>query len=315
MRESTTSYVVLIPTYERPMSLKNVLESLLLQECPPTHIFVCDASMPATFALVQEVCQMSTIPTTLIMSDRPSIPHQRNLLINAVRQKKPETQKVLFLDDDTIPKLEYGSILIQVLNDAGDTCVGASGVTNRPQKSKLINFAGWIFLHSGLPGSVLPSGVNVPVNTFQKSIQKTEWIFGCSMWRFGVFNEFAFPDDWRGYAKGEDVYFSYQVSSRYSLFVAPTAILTNSSDATDVVFSYDRGLQTIENRYKLCKILRRNQFLVNISFIWSTLGSLIFAFLMFIRKPSSLRLNYLRGLSRGLVVTLMRYKKAGLPKI
>ena len=294
-----SGFAVGIPTHNRPNQLKSTLASISRLDPAPNGIFVCDSSPLEIYEKVIQICNEAEIPTTLIRSNRPSIPFQRNCLISVMLDVQPSFEYVLFLDDDTEPDPSYSEKLIEFLKQ-NPLYGGAAGITQTKARSRFIDFLGYIFLVNGKPGNVLLSGVGIPPNRFDLGGTDVEWIFGCSMWRREVLEKFRWNDSWDGYAAGEDVYFSFCVSRCWKLRVIPSARIVNSYAEAGRPTSFQLARMTVSHRWEIAQLHARSRLLLRACVTWSVVGEIGFVICLLIVKPARHRILSLVGFGLGL---------------
>jgi len=222
----------------------------------------------------------------------------------------PFAQFALFLDDDTIPHEKYAEIIITGLLQKGLTAGGGSGVTQETHVAQKSNLLARFFLLTGRAGSVLTSGVNTPPNAQSTMAMKSDWLFGCSMWRREVLRDFRFPSNWEGYALAEDVHFSYRVVELWDLWVFPAAHLTNSFATENRPNPYELARMELRHRWQICKFHRRSKFIVLFSYWWSTIGLLIFHTYSALRAPKDEHTLRLKGSVRAILDILTLKKRS-----
>jgi GT2 family glycosyltransferase len=223
---------VLVATYGRPAELDALLNCLTLQSEPVAIAVVVDSSEDAISKINQRICGGSYgFPVKYIKCDIPSSTVQRN--IGATFLLNSGVDLIQILDDDTQPASNYISKLKSVIASKPNA-VGASGVT-MPAPAEL-NMLGRLkkalFVLVGLeslsPGTVSLAGCGIPVSRKNRGVQRTEWLFGCSLWKASVFQSQQFNPRLRGAALAEDLHFSMLAARNGTLWVDATAELWHS---------------------------------------------------------------------------------------
>ena len=103
-------------------------------------------------------------------------------------------------------------------------------------------------VNSRKPGRIMRSGFQSKLCSLEKDTE-VEWLVGCAMmYRKTIFNEFKFDENFAGYARYEDVDFSYRVGKKYMMFVMAKAKVKHLTRLEDIDFSSDLGKMEVLNR-------------------------------------------------------------------
>jgi GT2 family glycosyltransferase len=198
----------------------------------PVVVVICDSSDSQLRALTAKITADSPLAIEYVTSEVKSLTAQKNLAIDHLLAGW-SVEFVQILDDDTSPDVCHLETLGNTLRSYPDV-VGVSGVTvplwkptNRGLFLSLVMRIGG--LESRNPGKVTPAGVGIPVNVWDQTVQQAEWIFGCSMWRTGVFVKDRYAADFMGSALCEDVEFSTRIARLGRLLVNPGAHLADAN--------------------------------------------------------------------------------------
>ena len=208
---------VIIPTRNRRESLLKLLKSLKYQLLLPVVVLVVDSSdeiiCPSDYNFEKNI--------KILVSNRKSAAHQRNLGIRTILTEYPFIDFVSFLDDDVEISSDYLRRSISQLVEHIDV-VGVSGIaraTNNIYSSK--SLVSRLVLARHKAGSISKSLINISPCSL-KEISYVDWLIGCSSWKRAVFNYTLFEDDFEGQSLFEDVIFSYRASRIGKLIVDPS---------------------------------------------------------------------------------------------
>lgn len=195
-----------------------------------------------------------------------SLTAQRNA---GIRNVRADISIICFLDDDIV--LEYGSLgkMMDFWERAAED-VGGASFNNMGDRYTKPGILQKIFLTSSdTPGRILASGFQSKLSSLDKTTQ-VEWLVGCAMtYRKRVFDEFIFDEWYSGYARYEDVDFSYSVGRKYKMFVVAEAKVQHPSKPEDISFSSALGKMEVVNRLYF---VRKHKNLSVVLCYWSILG-------------------------------------------
>ncbi|MBF0553795.1 MAG: glycosyltransferase family 2 protein [Nitrospirae bacterium] len=219
---------IIIPTYNRPVDLKNCIESILNQTVPPYEIIVVDDGNLTELPLKAQ-CEQMGIKYVYYKKDKPGLTASRNKGIELATG-----DIVFFFDDDVVLFPDYIEQILNIYNTSEDVGGVGGAIANHKKlglAKKLRKILEIPFLVSGVrEGRVLPSGFCTSFGTTPFEIKKiTEVDFlsgGVSSFKKEVFSKFAFDaKHFLNYGMGEDKDFSYRVSKAYKLIFNPHARL------------------------------------------------------------------------------------------
>ena len=275
------SLTIVIPTRNRKILLKKLLNELLMNFQQIDQIVIVDSSdkveSKAKFLVNKKVLYVhSKIKSAAI---------QRNIGLSFVQ---PNCRYVAFLDDDVSPPSNYFTDLIALLKSK--KAAGVSGVAENLDihKSKKTHkifevYRKFFFLDSNKEGVVLNSGVNIPVkNTFKiNPILECKWLIGCAVWDYQKIKRQQFDNRFYGQSLGEDVLFSLQASKYGKLYVKRDLVLKHleSPIGRPNYLNYNR--MWVRNRFYISEELLGNR--SKISYHWCNFGKFL-SILMFAPK-------------------------------
>ncbi len=283
---------VIIPTLNRPTLLKDLLLNLENQVKKPNQIILVDASEPK-HQINQKLFSAISIPIIYVKSDIKSAAIQRNIGLTFVPK---DCEYLAFLDDDISINRDYFQIIVKHFND--EKIAGISGLAINPNtNSKILRLSllkRLFFLDSKHEGTITPGGINIPFKTISTNsdLRKSEWLIGCSVWRYNKINDIKFNDKFLGQSLFEDVIFSLRAAKFGKLYVDCSLKLTHfESNLSRPNFS-DFYQMWVFNRYFVIRLLKNKKF-SRIAFHWTNFGKLIQLIFIWILNPkkNSLKLN------------------------
>lgn len=246
---TASSIEIIVPTYNRPDSIVEMFESVLIQTIFPKRVTIVDAGSNsanyAPFIKRFEECRIEL----RILKSTPGLTYQRNL-----GMKDAYCDIVLFLDDDVVLNPDY----IEVLLQAFDSSVMIGGVTGRILntniKQSIITdlFRKVFYLNRVRDGRILASGF--PTGIKQTSDAKVDILSGSNMaYRLEVIKSFQFDELLSKYAYMEDIDYSYRVSLKYGLLYVHNAGLFHNTAPEGRLKDYERYRMLIHHHHHLFK--------------------------------------------------------------
>jgi glycosyltransferase involved in cell wall biosynthesis len=247
---------VVIATRNRPLELQRVIAALAKQSLIPDQIVVCDSSDEEYRTQVRQMLKSTVLNIQLVETNHRSLTIQRNLALDLILESV-SLSFIQILDDDTSPDIDHLRNLSNVLIQNPDV-IGVSGVTIplwTPNSrngfiSLVLRICGLDSKHNGI---VTAAGVGIPVHTGSSTVQRSEWIFGCSMWRTKIFGLNRYCSDFLGSSLCEDVEFSTRAAKIGKLLVVPTAHLYHSSAVEGRPDPFLHSYRFTRNRIKVIR--------------------------------------------------------------
>lgn len=294
---------VIIATLNRPRLLERLLDSLVIQTVT-TRIIIVDASDPEKRIDLKKYSKFN-LEITYLASKIKSAAIQRNMALDILSER---TKYVAILDDDVSFDRNYLEIMIKQLER--EDGIGISGLAiNIIQNRKLNKFKllkSLFYLYSSVPGSITAAGINIPVIPgVSKGIIKTEWLIGCSVWRYSIIKNIRYQKNFLGQSLFEDVIFSMQASKFGSLLVDTEVFILHAQSEIERPNEKEFYSMWVSNRYQVIKNMPKGLWKY-LAFHWANLGKL----LQFIFEIFGLRLHSTRkviGLIHG-YLRIMRRK-------
>lgn len=287
---------VIIPTKDRGQELKRLLECMAKQDINPEQVVVVDGGSIPVKDMVEgfkgfKIDYVRKIPASLTA--------QRNAGVRALRH---DITLVSFFDDDIL--LEEGAIraMYEFWEDASDDTGGAAfNIANEIYKKPSF-LEKFFIVNDKRPSRILRSGFQSRVS-FVRSTTQVDWLAGCSMvWRRDLFGEFMFDERFSGYARYEEVDFSYRVGKKYKLFIVAEARVAHLSRNEDVSFSYSLGRMEAVNRFYFVK---KNRSLSKALCLWALGGMMLNNFVKGLLKPEGRYIRRGCGNLRGLLQIIL----------
>lgn len=293
------AYVV--PTKDRPVDLRKLLESLRKQTVAPSQIVIVDASDPAIESLCAEY---TDLPLTYVREFPPSLARQRNAGMAALHD---EITVAGYLDDDLELADDATEQMIRFWEEAGADVGGAAfAIVNQPQRHSILGlFANFFLLNSNQQGRVLASGFASSIGTPVEDI-KTEWLYGgATLWRREVINSFSYDEWYIGHGYLEDVDYSYRVSRSYNLWVVSKARVWHWPHPVLLAKNEGLGKQQIVNRLYF---VRKMGGFSKVLLVWALMGQGILNLLQSAKARDASGLYRFYGNLKGLGLLLSGHK-------
>ncbi|SDF24839.1 Glycosyltransferase, GT2 family [Methanolobus vulcani] len=289
---------VIIPTYNRPEKLGELLSVLSSQSHLPDEVIVVDN---ASNKLTKEVTSSYTshfASCTYLFTSVNSVSIARNL-----GASKAHGDYLFFLDDDDIPAENYIEEIVSCFNSHPDALLVQGMIPKRKSSVKLLNqiwdniwnsYANFFltFRYTPCEKKVLMSGKTTsPFNCTEDA--NCEWASGgLTCIKKEVFKTFKYDEKLVKYCYGEDADFSYRIylSNPKSVYIAPKAIVyTHPSLNKNSPMKDSLIMEKTYNLYFVSKNLGRPiNFLL---FFWSEIG-LLFQDIIFAIIFANSKFNY-----------------------
>jgi len=254
---------VIIPTKDRHEELRRLLKDISTQEIHPEQIVIVDGGATSAKEIFAE---FPNLKVDYVRKIPASLTAQRN---EGIRSLREEISLVAFFDDDVV--LEDNSLcnMMKFWEGASPETGGAAfNLTNEAYKKPTF-FEKIFFVNANTPNRILRSGFQSKVSCLEETLP-VQWLPGCAMvWRKSVFNEFLFDEWFSGYARYEEVDFSYRAGKKYKLYVAAEARIKHLSGAENENFSFSLGKMEIVNRFYFVK---KNRDLSLVLCSWALFG-------------------------------------------
>ncbi len=265
--ENREKIAIIVPTKDRPDELRRLLGSIASQSEQPYQVIIVDGGADSVERLASDY---KSLRITYVRVIPPSLTAQRNA---GIRNLKKDLSIVAFLDDDIV--LEPDSILnmMNFWTLAGRDVGGAAfNLVNEIYKRPTI-IERLFFVNSTRPSAIRRSGFQGKVSCVEKSIQ-VDWLVGCAMtFRKEIFDKHLFDEKFSGYARYEDVDFSFRVGREYKLFIVADARLRHLNSIENIDSSFAIAKMEVINR--LYFVSKYPLYLSKILCYWALFGILL----------------------------------------
>lgn len=233
---------IIVATKDRPEELKRLLKSVSSQDIKPVQIVIVDGGNSPAQRIAEDFRDLNI---NYVRKVPASLTAQRNIGINALRD---DVTLAAFFDDDIVIEKDGLKNMVAFFEASPEGVGGASfnNMSGRYKKPTILERI--FFVNADKPGMIMRSGFQTDLCSLDETTP-VEWLVGCAMvYRRKVFNEFAFDEYFSGYARYEDVDFSYRVGRKYKLFVVSDARIQHLYSLEDVGFSFALGRMEFMNR-------------------------------------------------------------------
>ena len=275
---------IIVPTYNRPESLKECILSILEQTVMPNEIIIIDDGNLSGIPCINELSEAG-VNCRYFKKDVPGLTESRNTGV------KLSTGDILcFLDDDVVLFPNYLEEILGIYyQDEGEDIAGVGGlIANIPPLKwyeYIRNMYYIVFLNKGIKeGRVLKSGfcTELGITEFRLNhISRVDFLSGgVSSYRRKIFEEFSFTDKFREHALGEDKDFSLRVSKKYRLVVNPQAKLFHYNSTEMRPDKRERGEKFVIGKYLIFKNLIKKRWWDWIFFYYALFGYVLIHFSM-----------------------------------
>lgn len=184
---------------------------------------------------------------------------------------------ILFLDDDIGLTNYYLEEICEIFKCYSDAMAVTGNIQTPAYKQNIFYtiFAYIFLLTYRNKGRFRISGFPENYHKNINGIIKGEMLYGCNMaFRKGVFKEFSFCEDLDCRMFGEDDYFAWLLTRKYSIYYNPLAICYDNRP-------YPRGKQALKVRHTFVNLIKRYKsrnpnFIGKVAFWWAMLGFIIF---------------------------------------
>lgn len=292
MKTLQTAWV--IPTLNRAKDIERLFESYLKQTSKPNKVIVIDASNDHQ---TRDLCAKykSSISSLIYhFSEQRGSVTQRLLAFDYLQ----DIDYALFLDDDfELDEHAFDILCNTALKYPINTCFELNFKTmafgsklQETGNNKIFNFIKKIFLlpHESTKKSILPSGSNTWINEYvlniKNEVMEIGWLSGCCMF-LPIKSIITDPNKYlnikmqkfTGYALGEDVYLSVQLSKEGYKFYRIMDAWGIHHKAPSARPDYEKLIAAKVYNYNLINKAIAKDLSVRIAFYWSLIGNFMLA--------------------------------------
>jgi GT2 family glycosyltransferase len=267
----TAQGIVVICTRNRPDDLEKALAAVDAT-APGLEVLVADSSGPEHAARVTQTVERH--PGTSLLTCSPGLARQRNAALTWLSQHRPATPYVYFIDDDTEVLPGYFHAVDATFQARPDVA-GVGGVVLNHPRPRHVGAKSVFLLYGRTPGRVLRSGRLTIGHYAGDEAADPQCLPGCAMsYRLDQVRGRRFDERLEGYSFGEDLYFSFELSSEHPLAIAREAqVLHHFSPANRL----SRTTLAADKVRLLHRFVRehREQGLRTWAFWWSVFGDTV----------------------------------------
>tara|TARA_B100001063_G_scaffold246985_1_gene289083 strand:+ start:3546 stop:4463 length:918 start_codon:yes stop_codon:yes gene_type:complete len=239
-----------IPTKDRPIDLRRMLNSLVKQERKPEQIIIVDGSKPSIKNVVNDFKKLNIDYITIYP---PSLAKQRNA---GMALLKKDITLAGYLDDDVVLEKDAIKNMLNFWNNAKPNTGGTVFNIINTQPAKWTRVKSLLFLDSPTPGKLLMSGCTSILGHQQNNIS-VDWLCGgATVWKREVIDKYKYDEWFKGIGYLEDVDFSFNVKNEYELYLVSNAKLAHYSRPVNSEKYFVLGKWQIFNRMYIVKKYR-----------------------------------------------------------
>lgn len=297
MRTGTLSFAFIVPTLGNRGNVRRLLSSIHRQAVLPRQVILVDGG-PEPLADDSEL--FPGLKLVYLRAPGTSLTQARNRGIAALAH---DIDLAGFLDDDLVLEEGAATEMLRFWLGQGPLTAGCSFniINTAPAPRSLLKYI--FLLDTPSPGRVLPSGFTSQHFPARDDF-RADWLCGgASVWRTGVFNEFLFDANLKGYSFPDDLDFSYPVSRRYALFVnARARVLHLHQEARRSLSDWFR-LGMTHGRGRLYFISKHSALSLPL-FLWASLGQILVLGLRTVVAGRAAYLFQAAGIACGIVTGL-----------
>ena len=214
---SSKDLAVVIPTYNRPEKVRDLLDSLAYQNEAVARIIIIDGGES-----VEDVVETyaNRLPIEYYFCNPPGQIRQRNF---GIAMLETSTPLVASLDDDIVLEPDAIHCMIDFWNRALDQPAAvAFNITNSP-KHRYSRLKALLNMSAKKEGYLLKSGYNTGFGNVNANI-KIQYVYGgASVWRLDILKKFSHREIKSKWATCEDLIYSYPIGKLFPLYVCADA--------------------------------------------------------------------------------------------
>ena len=212
---------IVVPTKDRPDSVRALLESLSAQTSRPSQVILVDGG-DSVEAMVMSFAQ--EIPVEYAGCHPPGQIKQRKLGLGMLGDR---IKLVAFLDDKVVLDRDALEEMLACWNRVEPETAGVGFNITNGSPNEYSRCYKYFFVSSGKPGTVSLSGSNAVFFNIAEDM-RTQWLGGgYAVWKKDVLDAFPQQEVDTRWAAGEDLRFSYPIGRRYPLWACSRAKCKN----------------------------------------------------------------------------------------
>ena len=292
--------MVIVCTRNRPEDVVRALR-WTQESAPGIAMLVADASDADRQTSVR--CSVAEYSSGTFLACEPGLARQRNQALAWIRQERPATEIVHFIDDDTEPLPGYFEAIEKAFS-AAPHLGGVGGVVMGEPLPRFRRLKRLIGISSSRPGVVLPSGYGTMGHYPDWEATDVQRLPGCAMsYRTSAISGIEFDNRLEGYSYGEDLFFSYALSETHPLATEPTARVRHHLSPTNRSARAKVARDSIPLMHRFVRENRRRGLKVP-AFWGSVLGDIALRLGLGLATFDRDSLAFARGLALGAVDTI-----------
>ena len=268
---------LIIPTKDRPKSLKNLIESIEGLISKLNEIIIIDSSNKENLEFTKKF--VSKFNNVKLIKSAPSISEQRNL---GIENCNMENKFLMFCDDDIVFEKDSINIMSDFIHSNQNYLGYGFNLIEDYKESFFDNlkkhkFLEKIGLYNSKPGVVCENGWHTKNCNLGENLE-TNWLSTqACIYRSSVFKDSKFDTTLGKYSYLEDLFFSYNVFKKGKLYICSKAKYNHKNSINRTNFSF--GVQEVINRHKFVKMNNFNIKKFYLSMLIKTILSLINVFI------------------------------------
>jgi GT2 family glycosyltransferase len=213
------SVAVVVCTLDRPAATRWLVS--YLDQLVPNFPFDCSLSL----VLVESSQELTAVDTPNHIDfhhvkSRRGLPHQRNVGVGYVKSALPDSQVLVFLDDDVIPTFSFFESALTVSRRNQTEIIGAIDILEQFNwQMELAEKVGWV----PKPGTISRSGFATAPRA-KANRQNLDWVAGFAFaMNPSIFENFKFPEEVLFF--GEDVLFGLNLGREVQINIPESAVV------------------------------------------------------------------------------------------
>lgn len=301
---------VIIPTLDRPLDLKKMLNSIWIQTFLPDEVIIIDQSKTDESKIIAEKLftdhNTGAVKKVILKYIRdPEISGAAGARNVGIEMSTNEI--IFFFDDDVILEEKYIEETLKVYEKYPD--IGGVGgvITNYAflNRFSMKMFRKIFFL--GLFKDIRQE-IFINYKKYSTLISTNKISGGCVSYKKLILNtekfDEKFDEMFGGYAFGEDIDLSIRISKKYSLFITPSAQLEHYSKTLNNERSKRKNNIFFESASWTYIFLKnsKNNFFLWLCYLWLYCGWMIRIFLSLIRFDIESIIYFYRGIHKGFIL-------------
>lgn len=255
--DSLTDCTLIVPTYQRPREIIELLTLLATLPDAPGEVVIVDGSPENNVNAAIRHWAAQDLKFDLIYVKSPAgLTLQRNVGLDACSR-----EFVFFLDDDCLPLPGYFREIRKVFIQDTREEVGAvrgfltNGINKPLTRLWRLRFALGL-VPRGEPGQYHASGTSGTWDMVPpfKGVRRIDVLAGgASAYRREVFSKHRFSEFFYGYAQGEDLEMSLRLGKDWKLLICGDAFVNHNHAESGRPAGFPRGKMAMRNRYFIWK--------------------------------------------------------------